>query len=368
MNRWIMLVKMRKYPPYEHQVWSESAEEAEQIVREHCERVYLASLADVKITNVRRGLSVGKRPATDTSEGRVGNRPVPSRLREGHDHPVQVAPPPVSENATDDNAGLTGWGYDDYQQFDALTLTGWMNAQIKESVLFAGVTGSHAWGLGRPESDVDIRGVYVKPTRAVLSLHPGRDTVERLRRDANGLSESDVQFYEIGKACHMCLAHNGNLIELALSPSVFYATTEGTTFREIAKKFLTKKLANYYRGYATSQRRRAAQNRGGKALVYTYREIFAGIWLMREGYIEYNFRSLWQHVEESGVYHSTLLPRIFNRPKVELVGQEEMQHFEREWDELQVVFDASVRGSPLPESYDGYNELNDLLLHVRGVP
>lgn len=251
------------------------------------------------------------------------------------------------------------WGYKDYRDVgSALHKINLMKEHVGHPVLFAGITGSHMWGLATEDADVDIRGVYVAPTRQLLSMHAGRDTLQR-----GGII--DTQFYEVRKALGMMQSHNGNIIELALSPSVFYVSTFGEEFIKIAKGFLSKQLRHYYRGYATSQRKRAAQNRGGKAFVYTYREIYAGIWLMREGYIEYNFRTLWKNIEEAGVYHSSLLPRIFERNKWQVVDDEEMHHFDREWIELQQVLDAHAERSTLPEIHSNDFDMDELLLSIR---
>ena len=250
------------------------------------------------------------------------------------------------------------WGYQDASSLDRFAHIRELGKLLPYSFILAGYTGSHSWGLATDESDIDIRGLYVKPTREILALHKGRDTIEKQ-------GEIDIQFYELEKAAKMILAHNGNIVELALSPTVFYLTKEGIQFRNIAKKFLTKRLANYYLGYATSQRKRAAQNRGGKALIYTLREGLAGVWLFREHHIEYDFRTLWKNVEEAGIFKSPFFRRVFERPKWHLIGDEEMYQFDREWEEIQLILKEEAAKSSLPDDYDGYDELNELLLSVR---
>ncbi len=250
------------------------------------------------------------------------------------------------------------WGTTDWQSLDRIGMTGEAQRLVPYPILFMGFTGSHSWGLATPDSDVDIRGVYVKPLDEVLALDKGQDTVERQ-------GDVDVQFYEVEKVCRMVRAHNGNIVELALSPTVFYATEAGEDFRTITRKFLTRRLRDYYAGYATSQRRRAAKNRGGKAFVYAFREMFTGIKLMRTGEIEYDFRRLWSEIERESVFHSDLLPRVFYRPRWKVVDAVEMAEFNAEWEQMIQVLDRETAKSPLPETYDGYTELNDLLLRIR---
>ena len=44
-------------------------------------------------------------------------------------------------------------------------------------VLFAAETGSRAWGFSSPDSDWDIRFVYVHPLDWYLKVEPGRDVI-----------------------------------------------------------------------------------------------------------------------------------------------------------------------------------------------
>ena len=75
-------------------------------------------------------------------------------------------------------------------------------------LLYLAVSGSHAWGLNRPDSDVDFRGVYQKPTFDILDLHKGRDTIEYTK----GIY--DVQLYEIEKFFRMLCNNNGNMVSV----------------------------------------------------------------------------------------------------------------------------------------------------------
>lgn len=229
--------------------------------------------------------------------------------------------------------------------------------QLRKMPLFLAVSGSHANGLARPDSDIDIRGVYLDPTRQILSLHRGADTIEATE------DVIDIQLYELGKLLGMLLKHNGNIVRLLLSPIVLYEDLD-IPWRELARRFLTKKLRHYYRGYAQAQRKRAMSERGGRALVYTYREIFEGLAVMRLGEPIFNFRQLWKWVEDRGFYTNGLLYQYFDDFTKE-VTDEGWRQFYREWEELCLLLDEETAHSGLPESYDGYRECNELLLKWR---
>jgi len=224
-------------------------------------------------------------------------------------------------------------------------------------LLYLVVSGSHAWGLERPDSDVDIRGIYQDSTIKVLGLHKGRDNIE--------FNEGiyDVQLYEIEKFLGMLCNHNGNMVNLLWipAPSIYDITVP---WAYLAQKFLTRKLRFYYRGYAESQRKRAMSQRGGKALIYTYREMFSGIYTMKYGVIEHNFMKLWGKAVEESWYKGDLLDKYFPDSTQE-VTDEGWHRFYSEWDALCVVLDSVVESSPLPIIYDGVKNCTDILLNAR---
>ena len=43
--------------------------------------------------------------------------------------------------------------------------------------IFATVSGAHLYGFASPDSDVDLRGAFLRPVREVLGLHPPTETI-----------------------------------------------------------------------------------------------------------------------------------------------------------------------------------------------
>jgi predicted nucleotidyltransferase len=224
-------------------------------------------------------------------------------------------------------------------------------------LLYLVVSGSHAWGLQRADSDIDLRGVYQDPTMQTFILHKGRDTIE--------FSEGiyDVQLYEIEKFLRMLCNHNGNMVNLLWLPNPIQVSFI-IPWGRLAHDFLTKKLRFYYRGYAESQRKRAMSQRGGKALIYTYREMFSGLYTMRYGRMEHDFQKLWDEAVNNGWYKGELLGKYFPNPAKE-VSDEGWRKFYAEWEELCLVLDAEADKSLLSDSYDGINECSELLQTLR---
>ena len=229
------------------------------------------------------------------------------------------------------------------------------------SIEFVAVTGSHSWGLSTPESDVDVRGVFGRPLREILALWQ-KDYPDTWQGEFGLL---DWQLYEMAKTLRMLCGANGNIVQMLHNPSVVRCTTWGERLRELAALCLTKRLARYFLGYATSQRKRAMRNRGGKALVYTYREMYAGIYLMAEQEILFDFGDLsdivWVRWFKSNVLPWAMAHRHTPMP-FDIEGE-----FEAEWRGLQGILLREVAHSSLPEREpEGFGErCNDFLIEYR---
>lgn len=86
------------------------------------------------------------------------------------------------------------------------------------SVLFACESGSRGWGFASPDSDYDVRFIYVHRPDWYLTVFPGRDVIE-LPVNAT----YDVSGWDLRKT--LALLHNGNatVVEWLSSPVVYRA-------------------------------------------------------------------------------------------------------------------------------------------------
>src|SRR3989344_1036064 len=80
-------------------------------------------------------------------------------------------------------------------------------------LLLAIESGSRAWGFPSPDSDYDVRFLYVRPRRDYLALSPVRDVIEREIVD-----EIDLNGWDIRKALWLMLRNNSVLSEWIGSP------------------------------------------------------------------------------------------------------------------------------------------------------
>ena len=65
-------------------------------------------------------------------------------------------------------------------------------------LLFAGESGSRAWGLQSPDSDYDVRFLYAHPSQWYLSIEDRRDSIETVFPD-----DIDISGYELRKALRL---------------------------------------------------------------------------------------------------------------------------------------------------------------------
>jgi len=111
-----------------------------------------------------------------------------------------------------------------------------------------GVVGSHAYGLARQGSDVDLRGIYVATTREVLGIYNIPETIDR--------NEPDICLHEVSKFIRLALACNPNILEMLYLEKYEALTEEGKLLVKNREAFLSSRVRDTYCGYAVSQVKR----------------------------------------------------------------------------------------------------------------
>ena len=83
-------------------------------------------------------------------------------------------------------------------------------------ILYACESGSRAWGFPSPDSDYDVRYLYIRPLESYLKLFPERDVIESPIDEVKDFVGWDLQ-----KALKLLLKGNAPLIEWLHSPVVY---------------------------------------------------------------------------------------------------------------------------------------------------
>ncbi|WP_420889279.1 nucleotidyltransferase domain-containing protein [Cupriavidus gilardii] len=109
-------------------------------------------------------------------------------------------------------------------------------------VLYACESGSRAWGFASPDSDYDVRFVYVHPIKWYLTVEPQRDVIE-VPID----SELDVSGWELRKALQLLHRSNPTLLEWLQSPVVYREDAASVLgLRDMASAFFSPIRGRYH--------------------------------------------------------------------------------------------------------------------------
>lgn len=115
-------------------------------------------------------------------------------------------------------------------------------------IIYAVESGSRSWGFASPDSDYDVRFIYVRKMSDYLLLNPKPDTIEWQLDEV-----FDINGWDIRKALHLIHKSNSTVFEWSNSPVVYRTTREWEMVAWAAKPYFSVKSALYhYYGTAKS--------------------------------------------------------------------------------------------------------------------
>lgn len=115
-------------------------------------------------------------------------------------------------------------------------------------ILHAVESGSRAWGFASPDSDYDVRFVYVRPKEDYLRLDEPRDVIEWQLDEV-----LDINGWDLKKALRQFSKGNATLFEWSGSPIVYRTTSDWEKIQEASRQYFSEKAAVYhYYGTANS--------------------------------------------------------------------------------------------------------------------
>ena len=153
-----------------------------------------------------------------------------------------------------------------------------IEAEHDVKVLFACESGSRGWGFASPDSDYDVRFVYVQRLPWYLTVEAQRDVIELPIND-----ELDVSGWELRKALRLLRKSNPTLLEWLDSPVMY--REEGLflqSMRELGTRFFSALRGRYhylamakknFRGYLQGESVRL------KKYLYVLRPLLAVRWI-----------------------------------------------------------------------------------------
>ncbi len=125
------------------------------------------------------------------------------------------------------------------------------------NLIFKCIAGSHLYGNATPESDMDIRGVFIPNKKYYLGFI---NNIEQVKID----SEDDMEYFELKKFLKLAIDNNPNIVEFLFIPDQFIlkSSKEWELIKECRHDFLSSKAKFTFSGYAHSQLNRIKRHRG----------------------------------------------------------------------------------------------------------
>lgn len=151
--------------------------------------------------------------------------------------------------------------------------------QVK--ILHAVESGSRAWGFASPDSDYDVRFIYICPEEFYLKLEKTRDVIEWQ------LDETlDINGWDLRKALQLLHKSNPTLFEWNNSPIVYHTTPLWEQIsREIGRYFSSRSGLYHYLSTANGNYREYLKGEQVRLKKYFYvlRPILACKWILDRG-------------------------------------------------------------------------------------
>lgn len=148
----------------------------------------------------------------------------------------------------------------------------------KVTILMAAEAGSRAWGFASPDSDYDVRFIYVRLREDYLKLEGQRDVIEWQLDQTLDINGWDVQ-----KALRLLMKSNPTVFEWCASPILYRSSEAFLKFKELATDYFSvKKTTHHYYNMARAnyQNYLNGQQVHLKKYFYVLRPILAALWAL----------------------------------------------------------------------------------------
>ena len=150
--------------------------------------------------------------------------------------------------------------------------------QENVKIIMAVESGSRAWGFASPDSDYDVRFIYVRKENDYLKLEKFRDVIEWKLDEV-----LDINGWDIRKALQLLHNSNPTVFEWCASPIVYLETEEFTWLKEILPMYFSEKKSLYHYWHtadSTYHDHLTANEVKVKKYFYALRPILAAKWIL----------------------------------------------------------------------------------------
>lgn len=208
--------------------------------------------------------------------------------------------------------------------------------------------GSQAHGTDTPQSDKDVRRVFVEPTAVIVGIGHYQKTMANPGEDDNS--------WELAHFCYLALRNNPQSLEVFLAPYE-EATEWGIQLRELFPYFLKRKhVYNAFLGFAASQRKRIQSEssplpRRQKSAAHYIRTLWNGYELLSRGTFTVRIRDVKEREIGDTVYKLKM-------------GELEPEASFALGSSIEAMYNDVFDASPIPEEPDK-ERINRFLVGVR---
>ncbi|MEM9950428.1 MAG: nucleotidyltransferase domain-containing protein [Chloroflexota bacterium] len=230
-------------------------------------------------------------------------------------------------------------------------------------LIFASLSGAHLYGFPSSDSDYDLRGVHCLPLKTVIGLDDGE-----LTRDSMSIVEGfelDIVTHDIKTYCHLLLKKNGNALEQIMSPHIVVTSPEHDILRTIAQGCITRYFAYHYLGFSRNKYKEFSNQseKRVKTLLYIYRVLLTGIYLMKTGAVEANLVYLNQEFKLS--YLDNLIAQKQENGEKAILQKTDLTFHDNEISRLTIILEDAHDTTSLPENPLEREAFNNWLIETR---
>lgn len=183
-------------------------------------------------------------------------------------------------------------------------------------ILFACESGSRGWGFASPDSDYDVRFIYVHPLDWYLTVFPHRDVIELPVNEIY-----DVSGWDLRKALGLLRKGNATLVEWLSSPVVYRADQAFLKAIWQAVKEVDRPDRAFYHYLHMAKKNYREHLRGErvrlKKYLYVLRPLFACLWIEQHlGPVPMRFQELVDKIVTDTVLKNAISDLIAAKRKV----------------------------------------------------
>ncbi|MFC5473911.1 nucleotidyltransferase domain-containing protein [Paraherbaspirillum soli] len=167
-----------------------------------------------------------------------------------------------------------------------------VEAEHSVKVLFACESGSRGWGFASPDSDYDVRFIYVHQVDWYLTVFPGRDVIELPINDVY-----DVSGWDLRKALGLLRNGNATVVEWLSSPVIYRADQAFLGAVRAAAEQVYRPERSFHHYLHMAKKNYREHLRGDlvrlKKYLYVLRPLLACLWIEQQrGVVPMRFQDL----------------------------------------------------------------------------